>query len=346
MSQPNALVQESQVLLEFLPGTPGGKPGIRFRNTSIGFSLNDDGTISNSGGNMAFSLGTAALPSMTFLGRTADGFFSQASGVIGVSFSGAERLRFASASGGGCMQVLSSGTGASFYAFSAPVGTVTVGLFHDATQTMAMRSGVNGCTLHIYNTFTDTSNYERTELAWAGTNFDVKTSFLGTGVARQLRLFTSGAASLSFGSNNTIRWQVNSNGHFITAADATYDIGTAGAARPRNSYISGGYFGEVATVTYSASMTPDVSLGNMQSITANNGTAFTINAPTGAVRGCFMTITIKNTSGGALGVITWNAVFKMTAFTSPATGFNRSIEFYYDGTNWIEKTRSAADVPN
>lgn len=103
----------------------------------------------------------------------------------------------------------------------------------------------------------------------------------------------------------------------------------------------------VNAITYSASMTPNPFLGSVQSITATNATAFTINAPTsGAIGGQTITIVIRNTSGGALGVATFNAIFKMTAWAQPATGFNRSITFMFDGTNWVESTRAASDVPN
>lgn len=102
----------------------------------------------------------------------------------------------------------------------------------------------------------------------------------------------------------------------------------------------------LATITYSASMTPDASAGNSFTITANNGTAFTINAPTSPSTGQEIVFTIRNTSGGALGTITWNAVFKMAAFTAPGNGNSRSIAFHYDGTNWIQRYQSAADVPN
>lgn len=99
-------------------------------------------------------------------------------------------------------------------------------------------------------------------------------------------------------------------------------------------------------VTYSGSMTPDASLGNEFDITATNGTAFTINAPTNPTDGQRITITIRNTSGGALGAATWNAVFKMVAWANPANGFSRSIDFRYNGTNWVELMRGAADVAN
>lgn len=82
-------------------------------------------------------------------------------------------------------------------------------------------------------------------------------------------------------------------------------------------------------------------------ISATNGTAFTIAAPTGGVSGQTITYTIRNASGGAIGAITWNAVFKLNAAAiAPANGNSRSISFQYNGTNWVETFRSAADVPN
>lgn len=99
-------------------------------------------------------------------------------------------------------------------------------------------------------------------------------------------------------------------------------------------------------LTYSASITPDSSQGNSFVVTATNGVAFTINAPTNPANGRQLLLKIRNTSGGALGAITWNAVFKMAAWTSPATGNSRSITFEHDGTNWVEISRTTADVPN
>lgn len=100
------------------------------------------------------------------------------------------------------------------------------------------------------------------------------------------------------------------------------------------------------TVTYSASMTIDAATGNIFTITATNAVAFTINAPTNATVGIPLRIRIRNASGGALGVATFNAVFKMPAWVQPANGFSRTVDFDFDGTNWVEAFRSAADVPN
>jgi hypothetical protein len=76
--------------------------------------------------------------------------------------------------------------------------------------------------------------------------------------------------------------------------------------------------------------------------------AFTINAPTGVTQddGFLLRITIRNASGGVLGAVTWNAIFKLSAWTQLANGFSRSIQFRYDRVNWIEVSRTTVHVPN
>ena len=98
--------------------------------------------------------------------------------------------------------------------------------------------------------------------------------------------------------------------------------------------------------TYGASVAIDASLGNVYAITATNGTGFTIANPTNASTGQTITIQIRNTSGGVLGAVTWDTLYKLAAWTSPATGNSRAVTFLYDGTNWVEVGRVAADVPN
>jgi hypothetical protein len=111
-------------------------------------------------------------------------------------------------------------------------------------------------------------------------------------------------------------------------------------------------FGASATtprtaLTYSATIATDASAGNTFSITATNGTAFTISNPTNLVSGQRVLYIIRNTSGGGLGAVTWGtSTFKMGTWASPATGFSRSIEFVYDGTNLVEVARSTIDIPN
>lgn len=104
----------------------------------------------------------------------------------------------------------------------------------------------------------------------------------------------------------------------------------------------------INTITYSASMTPDASLGDLWVITATNGTAFTINAPTNPLTGQRINLMIRNASGGGLGVATFNAVFKQATFatTPPANGFSDSADFRYDGTNWVQQTPWTNNIPN
>jgi hypothetical protein len=97
-------------------------------------------------------------------------------------------------------------------------------------------------------------------------------------------------------------------------------------------------------ITYSASMTPDASLGTFFTIGATDGTAFTINAPTNGTGGQQITIMIFNQSGGALGAVTWNAAFKLSAWTQPANGTNRSVTFINLSGAWREVSRTPVDV--
>jgi len=100
------------------------------------------------------------------------------------------------------------------------------------------------------------------------------------------------------------------------------------------------------TFPYDGNLNFDASLGNEFVCTVTGGAALAMNAPTNPRTGQRITIRFRNTSGGAMGTITWNAVFKLAAWTNPANGFSRAIDFDYDGTDWIEVGRTPADVPN
>ncbi len=81
-------------------------------------------------------------------------------------------------------------------------------------------------------------------------------------------------------------------------------------------------------------------------VTPTDANAFQIDNPTTPVTGARITIRIRNTTGGALGAVTFGTAYKLSAWVSPATGNSRAIDFQYDGTNWIEVSRTPADVPN
>jgi hypothetical protein len=141
---------------------------------------------------------------------------------------------------------------------------------------------------------------------------------------------------------NNIKATMAANGVFTTITN----LNVGGILNVTNAAIATRYIMTRSVVTYSASMTPDASLGNIFEISANNGVAFTINAPSNPTTNQRITFTLRNISGGALGAATWDVIFKMSAWTNPANANSRSIDFIYNGTNWVEASRTTADVPN
>jgi len=98
-------------------------------------------------------------------------------------------------------------------------------------------------------------------------------------------------------------------------------------------------YAEAATITI------DAELGNLHSIGITTASAFTMAAPANPADAQRITIKISNQSGGAMGVITWDAVFKMATWTNPANGFEKAIDFWFDGANW-RQCGTPIDVPN
>jgi len=133
-----------------------------------------------------------------------------------------------------------------------------------------------------------------------------------------------------------------------------FDVGTANSVAnftPNFMASTKGAAHKVAFPTFQTNVDIDLSLGNFFVIDATTNANFAINTPintelTLIPNGYFITISIKNTSGGALGSLLWAVDYKLAAFTLPANGFSRSISFYYDGTSWVEYSRTSADVPN
>ncbi len=134
----------------------------------------------------------------------------------------------------------------------ATVSAADVRLYRDAAATLAQRNGPAAQTFNLYKSWTDASNYERVFLGnWTVDSgyFALQTAVAGTGTARGLiitttgnsanvGLWATGTSAVIFATGNTERWNINSSGHFIAPTDNTYDIGAAGAARPRNVYVA------------------------------------------------------------------------------------------------------------
>ena len=101
---------------------------------------------------------------------------------------------------------------------------------------------------------------------------------------------------------------------------------------------------------YGPSIAIDASVGNAFVVSVTDAVAFAFAAPTfppDTTFGQLLYITIRNTSGGAHGAGTWNAIFKTTGnVPAIADTKNRTFVFQWNGTNWVEIVAPAADVSN
>ena len=126
-------------------------------------------------------------------------------------------------------------------------------LYVGADNTPAFRSGTNPQTLHVYQTYTSSTSYERFAIQTeTGGNVYIGTEKgSGGGTARPMAFMTNGSTrwTMSTGGNlnatgtmeiNTTGactfGQITSSGHHLFTADNTYDIGTSVATRPRTVY--------------------------------------------------------------------------------------------------------------
>lgn len=74
-------------------------------------------------------------------------------------------------------------------------------LVREAAGVAGIRNGVNAQTLRLYNTFTDSSNYERLRLEWSSNSLKIGTEAAGTGTVRSLE-FWAGTMAFFFSTGN------------------------------------------------------------------------------------------------------------------------------------------------
>jgi hypothetical protein len=93
---------------------------------------------------------------------------------------------------------------------------------------------------------------------------------------------------------------------------------------------------------------PSPAMETTTQVDASTADAFTVGAPVIAAKpypGTKHRVGIRNSSGGLLGTITWNAALSLrTAFVAPPAGETHIIDFLYDGTVWREALRSTGAV--
>jgi hypothetical protein len=118
-------------------------------------------------------------------------------------------------------------------------GTQEFQLLRDGAHTLAQYSGTNAQTFRVYNTFTDTLNYERGKIEWASNVLRIGTEKLGSGTARALEFQTDGTTRLTIGTTGTVTaagdigWPAGllQGAGISIAASGNITIGTGGGAR-------------------------------------------------------------------------------------------------------------------
>jgi hypothetical protein len=106
----------------------------------------------------------------------------------------------------------------------------------------------------------------------------------------------------------------------------------------------------LVTLTQAASILVDAILGDLFVVSLTTNAVFVIANPTNPPPAGFsqvIVITIRNTVGGAHGAGTFGTLYKTSAAVPAIANANsRSFCFRWDGTNWVELWRTAADVAN
>lgn len=118
---------------------------------------------------------------------------------------------------------------------------------------------------------------------------------------------------------------------------------TALNVQPKNTLLT---LPTIIGLTYGTTVNISAARTETWTLNVTNGVGFTIANPTVPTDGRLLSLWIANTSGGAMGAITWGGAFRLAgAFVNPATANARSITFRYNHPNstWIEISRTAAD---
>jgi hypothetical protein len=135
-----------------------------------------------------------------------------------------------------------------------------------------------------------------------------------------------------------MRFMQNSGTAFEIEASGG-SIGTAGRMR-----FATGQRQRWVDLTYGGTMTPDAAVANGFKIEPSDNSAFLIDNPTNPGDGQEITIWLYNTTGGALGTVSWGSKFRVAAsFTKPADGFAKAVRFWYDSNRdqWWQITDDA-----
>jgi hypothetical protein len=202
----------------------------QFSITNFGKVLAGDGA----------STPTAGTPGMAFAGATGVGF--RRSGTSSVYFtSSSADIWFSTAV---TLNMRSNGTFA--FSQSADPGDVAdVLLARDAANTLALRNSTNAQTFNVYNTFTNSSNYERLQFGFNSNIPFITSTPLGTGTQRALNLQRvatpasgSSSAAILLGTTAAFGIYYGSGAPTVTAAQGSIYLRSDGSSVATRLYVN------------------------------------------------------------------------------------------------------------
>ena len=144
-----------------------------------------NGALANSG--LSLPAGAAGAPSLNF-GAPLTGFYSSSAARIDVAINGQNRMRLTS-------DLSLGSSGAVLWSSGTSVGAADVSLSREAAGVLALNGGVSPQAFRLYNTYTDSSNYERGCLRWNANVLELGPEAAGTGSTRAVRI-GSGATAI------------------------------------------------------------------------------------------------------------------------------------------------------
>ena len=131
-------------------------------------------------------------------------------------------------------------------------------LRRDAANALAQRNGVNAQSFRVYNTFTDSSNFERGQITWSGNSLIISSENSGTGLPRGLIVRAASNLSLSGSSSTGEQWAILSTGTLRPNPHNTHDIGSS-SVRVKDIWLAGSLNsgGSIATESGNLRITND-----------------------------------------------------------------------------------------
>lgn len=168
--------------------------------------------------------------SIGFSGATNTGFLRNGSRV-GFIMAGSDVMAWV-----GSSVLLRSTTSLDWSNGTSQTGTADLTLVREAAATLQMGVDVNGAA--ISQTFKAHDGITGTDIAGASLTIAGGRG-TGAGAPGVLNFSTSTAlASGTTAQTLSTRWSITGSGHFVAGADNSYDIGAAGATRPRSAYLA------------------------------------------------------------------------------------------------------------